>query len=321
MKTPILEDAGPSSLPLDRTKDWCSRPLPFLVLSAWCGLSSGLVEVVALIVRKHFVDMNHFYWMSRHFVWLVPATNFLVFVIVGAILSLLVPTGRGWGRRVATRALGTLTLLPLFWGAFPRIHPVASFVAALGVAMRLVPVLERRATGVRRLVRGSFPLVAVAVPIMAASLWGTDRLREWREAARPLPPAGSPNVLLIVLDTVAADHLGLYGYTRPTSPTIDELAAHGDPLRSGTRDLVLDACHRMRACLRDDGLTSSPPAGSRPLTGRTRPWPSFWGRAGTPRPASRPITRIARPTRGWIAVSPSIAITSFRGSPRSGWPS
>ena len=49
----------------------------------------------------------------------------------------------------------------------------------------------------------------------------------WREEARPLPPPGSPNVLLIVLDTVGADHLSLHGYNRPTSPTIDELAARG----------------------------------------------------------------------------------------------
>ena len=39
--------------------------------------------------------------------------------------------------------------------------------------------------------------------------------------------AGFPNVLLIVLDTVAADHLSLYGYDRPTSPTLEELAHAG----------------------------------------------------------------------------------------------
>jgi len=33
-----------------------------------------------------------------------------------------------------------------------------------------------------------------------------------------------PNVILIVMDTVRADHLGCYGYTRPTSPNIDALA-------------------------------------------------------------------------------------------------
>jgi arylsulfatase A-like enzyme len=35
------------------------------------------------------------------------------------------------------------------------------------------------------------------------------------------------NVLLIVVDTLRADHLGTYGYPRPTSPRMDELAARG----------------------------------------------------------------------------------------------
>ena len=44
---------------------------------------------------------------------------------------------------------------------------------------------------------------------------------------RPLPPATAPNVLLIVLDTVRADHLSLYGYRRATSPNLERLAKHG----------------------------------------------------------------------------------------------
>lgn len=36
-----------------------------------------------------------------------------------------------------------------------------------------------------------------------------------------------PNVLVIVLDTLRADHLSCYGYGRPTSPNIDALAAEG----------------------------------------------------------------------------------------------
>ncbi len=34
-----------------------------------------------------------------------------------------------------------------------------------------------------------------------------------------------PNLVLITLDTLRADHLGCYGYARPTSPSIDALAA------------------------------------------------------------------------------------------------
>jgi len=36
-----------------------------------------------------------------------------------------------------------------------------------------------------------------------------------------------PNVLLITVDTLRADHLGAYGYALPTSPALDSLAAEG----------------------------------------------------------------------------------------------
>lgn len=36
-----------------------------------------------------------------------------------------------------------------------------------------------------------------------------------------------PNIVLISLDTLRADHLGIYGYRRKTSPFIDELASKG----------------------------------------------------------------------------------------------
>ena len=48
--------------------------------------------------------------------------------------------------------------------------------------------------------------------------------------AATVPPAaaGNPlNVLLITIDTLRADHLGAYGYPRPTSPRIDALARSG----------------------------------------------------------------------------------------------
>ena len=58
-------------------------------------------------------------------------------------------------------------------------------------------------------------------------MFGGDWLKERRELSRPLPSGDSPNVLLIVLDTVRADRLSLYGYRRPTSPTLERLAKRG----------------------------------------------------------------------------------------------
>ena len=36
-----------------------------------------------------------------------------------------------------------------------------------------------------------------------------------------------PNVLLVSIDTLRADHVGCYGYPRATSPTMDSLAQNG----------------------------------------------------------------------------------------------
>jgi len=51
----------------------------------------------------------------------------------------------------------------------------------------------------------------------------------------PLPPSVRPdlNVLFVTVDTLRADHLGCYGYGRPTSPRIDELAAAGALFTNG----------------------------------------------------------------------------------------
>jgi len=43
---------------------------------------------------------------------------------------------------------------------------------------------------------------------------------------------GLKNILLIVVDTLRPDHLGCYGYRRPTSPNLDALAARSHILRS-----------------------------------------------------------------------------------------
>ena len=273
-RTAVFEEAGPSgSLSPDRSTDR-PRALPLPVLLAWCGLIAGFLEVGAIVLRKRTFEPNRLYWMSRHFVWLIPLLELLLFLVVGAVASVFVVCARRRGRHhgppdrrptgpdgtefpavdghgqsaraagvrghdpsraacpyqwpwLAARLLAALTLLPPVWAAFPRIYGAAGLLLALGIAARLVPMLERHADGFRRLVRGSFPVVAGLVPFLAASGWSADRLEAWRQARQPLPSPGSPNVLLIVLDTVGADHLGLHGYDRPTSPTLEELARRG----------------------------------------------------------------------------------------------
>lgn len=46
-------------------------------------------------------------------------------------------------------------------------------------------------------------------------------------AIPPQKRPGAPDLVLISVDTLRADHLGAYGHTRPTSPAIDRLAEDG----------------------------------------------------------------------------------------------
>jgi arylsulfatase A-like enzyme len=66
-------------------------------------------------------------------------------------------------------------------------------------------------------------------------LAGKSRLQRWAGGllGRVLPSRidpdrdGPPNLLVLGVDTLRADHLGLYGYGQPTSPQLDRLAARG----------------------------------------------------------------------------------------------
>ncbi len=205
------------------------RLLPFdvLVLSVWCGLIAGELEVAARLANRAFSTTHQFSMMTRHFVWLVPLINLVVFLGFGVLLALATrrwPARAGWW---SPRLILTFALLPGLSVAVRGVYVEAWFLAALGVAFRVAPVLERHPAGARRWMKRSVPFLLGLVLLAASSILVGDRIKQWREDRRPFPPTGSPNLLLIVLDTVRADHLSVYGYQRSTTPTLERLAARG----------------------------------------------------------------------------------------------
>ncbi len=219
-----ITTTGPASVRAIRPR---LRPLDILVLSAWCGLAGGLLEVGARIVGTSYLSSNHLYLMSRHFVWLAPLSNLLFFLAMGLVLALAATIWSRFGRWLGPRLIGFLAILPVLVLVSPRIYPLALTIFAMGAAQCLASFLERHATGLRRRLLLSFPALLVLVLIPAGWVAGGEWLAERREARRPQPPGDPPNVLLITLDTVRADHLSLYGYGRPTSPTLERLAGWG----------------------------------------------------------------------------------------------
>lgn len=85
---------------------------------------------------------------------------------------------------------------------------------------RLLEPLE----GLRRQHRSSFrTITAAGLSVVLLSLG----LAAFHHLFRPRPPAGSPSIFLITVDTQRADHLGCYGYRLDTTPKLDQLAESG----------------------------------------------------------------------------------------------
>lgn len=61
-------------------------------------------------------------------------------------------------------------------------------------------------------------------PARPARTWGLSLLALLGSCSEP-PPLDHPNVLLVCIDTLRADHVGCYGYERDTTPWIDALSA------------------------------------------------------------------------------------------------
>ncbi len=202
-------------------------PMDVLLMAVWCGLAAGLLEVAARVLPRSFDTFFRLYGLSRHFVWLVPLTNLILFSGMGVFLAMVTkwrPRHGGW---LAPRILGALTLLPMLIVAGPQIYAEAWFILSLGISSTVAPVLERNETRLHRTLLKTLPCLLGVVLVLAGLVFGRDWLKQRREAGRPLPPAAAPNVLLVVLDTVRPDHLSLYGYGRSTSPTLERMARQG----------------------------------------------------------------------------------------------
>ena len=111
----------------------------------------------------------------------------------------------------------------------PRVLRVA--VTGDGGGERVV--LETASDGQLRADLVAFAKAVVRVSVEAVGE-GTVRLERPRllgAAPRTVQARAAPprplNLLLVVVDTLRADHLGCYGHERPTSPHIDALAAEG----------------------------------------------------------------------------------------------
>jgi arylsulfatase A-like enzyme len=196
--------------------------------TAGIGLLTGLLELgLTLALEPYYDDAPGFFRGNRHVVWIIPVVNLAIFGAAGLLLGLLVRIRSATTARLASFLppfLGALTLLLTVRG----LHMIAGVILAGGFASRLAPRLGASLQSYRRPIRLGLAGLAVAAACLVAASYGRERFAERAGlAGLPTAPTDAPNVLLIVLDTVRADHLSLYGYARPTSPNLTRLAQRG----------------------------------------------------------------------------------------------
>jgi arylsulfatase A-like enzyme len=114
------------------------------------------------------------------------------------------------------------------------IGPLAA-IAAAGAAVEKIS-----RPGAKRAVSAAASVVLAVAFVAAGAAEGTGPLPPMEEPAPMVaaPPA-SPNVVLVVIDTLRVDHVSHYGYPRPTTPRLDRFAKD---CRVFTKAVSVDSC-------------------------------------------------------------------------------
>jgi arylsulfatase A-like enzyme len=201
---------------------WTAEPFQ---LAVWFALVTATVHLGWIAVRS--IVLGQVLSAGVDIVWLAPLSYLLLFMPIG-IAGTLASYAM---RRPVVRLLSLFILAWLSGFSMlllaRQLHPYASAILALGVAARLTQVWREPGSG--RWLRNRSG-VALAILLAAAAIVSRIGPSARESIARrhlAVPRAGAPNVLLIVLDAVRADHLSLYGYGRQTTPNLDRWSREG----------------------------------------------------------------------------------------------
>jgi arylsulfatase A-like enzyme len=204
-----------------------------LISATWFGLVTGLIEGIALWGLQQLGWLSGsltFLGFSAEIVWIATLFDLLLFCALGLALGLatrLVPSLPV--TRLAVFLFACLTFfdwLTLLLAGRVRIWAIP--VPAIGLAIQFGRWFHKHQRAAVRFWRKSVPWLGGLALLTLVGIQGGFWLTERMSVARlPMAVPDSPNVLVIVADTLRADHVSSYGYERPTSPTLDGVAQQG----------------------------------------------------------------------------------------------
>ncbi len=204
-----------------------NAPASLELIAVGFGLLTGLIE--AAIIGGLQYAPHRYLLISSDVVWMAPMADAAILLSVALGLRLV---GLAAPRLISPRVIiFLLTFASLFSIAFifhPQFDKYASMVLALGLAVQVERLIRTYPERFRVLAQRAPVCLLVVIVAVAVGVRGVQLFTE-RHALAMLPPAreGAPNVLLIVLDTVRAPNLSVYGYARPTTPALERFAQAG----------------------------------------------------------------------------------------------
>ena len=204
-----------------------------LVPAVGLGLITGLLEGL-LLFGLHQAGLltwrlqNRAIWYET--IWIAPVVDLALFTLAGGLFLLI-----GWMLpRLPIKRIAWFSLLMIavfdwvFILLFGKISILAIIILAVGISYQASLSIAKREESVSSKLRMSLPWLAGLAVASFLVIQGGGWLIERIKASRlPDAKAETPNVIVIVVDTLRADHLSSYGYERDTSPFIDSLAAGG----------------------------------------------------------------------------------------------
>jgi arylsulfatase A-like enzyme len=187
-------------------------------LAGWINVSFG-------VLLPYFTG-NGLRNLNPYAVWMSPLANAVLLLPLLAVVALVSGVAKRPERAFVVRLTSYAYAFAQGSLLVARIHPVTAIILAAGAGAVLARLTAR--PWWQQVVRGFAASFAIGAAVFA--LWQPlSREARYRRAIAALPAArdSAPNVLLLILDTVSASEMSLYGYERGTTPVLDSLARDG----------------------------------------------------------------------------------------------
>jgi len=204
-----------------------------LTLSIAFGLITGLMEGV-LLFGLHQTDLltwrlqNRAFWYET--LWIAPVVDVVLFTLVGGFFILI-----GWMiPRLLIKKITWFTFVFLavfdwvFIVLFGKISLIAIIILTVGISIQVFnSIVKRDVSNLKKLQKILPWFAGITIVIFVVNQGGGWLNEKVKTSKLQDAQSGVPNVIVIVVDTLRADHLSSYGYKRDTSPFIDSLVQEG----------------------------------------------------------------------------------------------